>query len=171
MRGMSNADPIAFFFTWSTYGTWLPGDARGWVEYRKGFQLPNPILELEAKARMTASACRLSSAERSAVQLQMHDTCQRRGWILYAVNCRSNHIHLVTSAHNAPKFMRAHLKGWCTRCLDEQQRLRGVSGASLRTEWWAERGSIRWLFDEVSLEAAIQYVLDQQDNTRRFISR
>ncbi len=26
-------DPIAFFITWPTYGTWLPGDERGWVVY------------------------------------------------------------------------------------------------------------------------------------------
>ena len=25
-------DPIGFFLTWVTYGTWLPGDSRGWVE-------------------------------------------------------------------------------------------------------------------------------------------
>ncbi len=29
-------DPIGYFLTWVTYGTWLPGDARGWVEYRHG---------------------------------------------------------------------------------------------------------------------------------------
>ena len=23
-------DPLAFFLTWTTYGTWLPGDERGW---------------------------------------------------------------------------------------------------------------------------------------------
>jgi hypothetical protein len=27
-------DPIGYFLTWVTYGTWLPGDARGWVEYQ-----------------------------------------------------------------------------------------------------------------------------------------
>jgi hypothetical protein len=41
---MANSAPIAFFLTWSTYGTWLPGDDRGWVEYCHGFQLPDPIL-------------------------------------------------------------------------------------------------------------------------------
>src|SRR5262249_3307643 len=23
---------LAYFLTWTTYGTWLPGDARGWVQ-------------------------------------------------------------------------------------------------------------------------------------------
>jgi len=46
-------DPIAFFITWPTYGTWLPGDERGWVEFKHGWQLPKPSLELECKSRMT----------------------------------------------------------------------------------------------------------------------
>ena len=25
-------DPLALFLTWTTYGLWLPGDERGWVE-------------------------------------------------------------------------------------------------------------------------------------------
>src|SRR4051812_6675116 len=35
-------DPLAYFITWVTYGTWLPGDECGWVEYRRGWQLPDP---------------------------------------------------------------------------------------------------------------------------------
>ena len=27
-------EPLAYFLTWTTYGTWLPGDERGWN--RKG---------------------------------------------------------------------------------------------------------------------------------------
>ncbi len=25
-------DPLAYYLTWPTYGTWLPGDERGWVK-------------------------------------------------------------------------------------------------------------------------------------------
>ena len=46
-------EPLAYFLTWPTYGTWLPGDERGWVEYRKGWQLPDPIRKRQAEARMT----------------------------------------------------------------------------------------------------------------------
>jgi hypothetical protein len=53
-------DPIGYFLTWVTYGTWSPGDAKGWVEYRHGWQFPDPLREIEAQARMTEDACRLS---------------------------------------------------------------------------------------------------------------
>jgi hypothetical protein len=32
------ADPLAYFLTWTTYGTWLPGDERGWCKRTKGFK-------------------------------------------------------------------------------------------------------------------------------------
>lgn len=164
---MSNEDPIAFLFTWSTYGTWLPGDERGWVEYRHGFQLPNPIRELEALAKMTSDACRLDVAQREQVHVQIAETCGIRKWELFAVNCRSNHLHAVISASRAPKQMREQLKAWCTRRL-KRQAAKTDPTADVREDWWAERGSIRWIFDDNSLESAVLYVVDGQDNPRRF---
>jgi hypothetical protein len=43
---------------------------------------------------------------------------------------------------------------------------RSVSEAG-RENWWAERGSIRYLWDESSLHAAIEYVMDGQDRFPR----
>jgi len=47
------------------------------------------------------------------------------------------------------------LKAYATRCLkslDDQ-----------RENWWAERGSIRWIYNIEDLEAVIIYVEDAQD--------
>jgi REP element-mobilizing transposase RayT len=166
---MPNDDPIVYFFTWSTYGTWLPGDARGWVEYRHGFQVPDPMLELECVARMTEDACRSALYQRERVEKQVAETCQHKRWLLHAVSCRSNHVHVVVSASAHPKTIREQLKAWCTRRLNEQQAARGVPDYEWRTKWWADRGSIRWIFFESDLAAAIDYVLNQQDNPRRFL--
>jgi len=150
-------DPIGYFLTWATYGTWLPGDSRGWVEYKRGWQLPDPILELESASRMSESACRLSVAQRLAVEAQIAETCRQRGWHLHAVNCRSNHAHFVVSAADTPpKKIRANVKAWATRCLKMQF-------DAQRENWWAERGSIRWLWGEDDLEGAIRYVTEAQD--------
>ncbi len=151
------ADPIGYFLTWATYGTWLPGDSRGWVDYQHGWQLPDPILELEAAARMSEDACRLNGPQRNAVEAQIAETCRHRGWHLHAVNCRTNHAHVVVSAPDTrPKKIRADLKAWATRCLKEQF-------DAQRDNWWADRGSIRWLWDEDDLEGAIGYVTEGQD--------
>ena len=81
-------NPLGFFFTWNTYGTWLPGDARGWVKYHQGFQLPDPILELESAAVMTEDACVLDFHRRRIVNKTIELHCMRRSWKLHAVNCR-----------------------------------------------------------------------------------
>jgi len=111
-------DPIAFFITWNTYGTWLPGDSRGWVEYHHGWKLPEPALELECKSRMTEGAVRLNPNQRQSAEAQIRETCQFRKWHLHAVNCRSNHIHVVVTAiETKPKKVRIDLKAYATRCL------------------------------------------------------
>lgn len=156
-----NDEPLGYFLTWVTYGTWLPGDGRGWVEYQRGWKLPDPVRELEAMAAMAEDACLLDEPQRRAVELQIAETCQHRGWQLHAVNCRSNHVHAVVSTSNAsPKKIRSDLKAWATRCLKDQF-------DSTRENWWADRGSIRFLNTEASLEAAVIYVADAQDRKHR----
>ena len=132
---MSTDDPIAFFLTWVTYGTWLPGDDRGWVEYQHGWQPPSRELEADCVSRMCEDAIRLTLDQRTAVERQIEETCHHRGWHLHAVNCRSNHVHTVVSAaETPPKKVRVDLKAYATRCLK--------SFEQSREKWRAERGSI-----------------------------
>ena len=158
-------DPLGFFLTWATYGTWLPGDERGWVWHGKGFQVPDPIQKLEAEARMTEVACILDPEQRSVVETTIAKHCGIRHWQLHAVNCRTNHLHVVVSAALHPDKIRSELKAWCTRHLKDldRNRRKAVSDQRpVRENWWAERGSRRYLGDEKSLEAAILYVRDAQ---------
>jgi REP element-mobilizing transposase RayT len=163
-------EPLAYFLTWPTYGTWLPGDERGWVLYGKGSQPPNPIRKLEAEARMTEDACILDGEQRRLVEETIAKHCRIRGWKLHAVNCRSNHLHVVVTANRDPDEVREQLKAWCTRKLKELERARRNSPGDreptpeprIREKWWAERGSRRYIGDEESLEAVIRYVLEGQ---------
>jgi REP element-mobilizing transposase RayT len=105
---------------------------------------------------MSQNAVRLTPEQRTAVERQIDETCRYRGWQLHAVNCRSNHVHaVVTAANTAPKKIRSDLKDYATRCLK--------SDDPTRDNWWAERGSIRWIYEQESLEAAVTYVIDAQD--------
>ena len=105
-RGRENEgplpEPLAYFLTWSTYGTW-PGDERGWIEYRRGWQLPDPARKLEAEARMTDDACVLDLDQRKIVEATIAEHCGIRSWVLHAVNCRSNHLHVVVTAGLPPR--------------------------------------------------------------------
>lgn len=158
-------EPLAFFFTWSTYGTWLPGDKRGWVEYHRGWKMPDLVRRMEAEARMTEDACVLGDDQRRLVEQTVAEHCARRGWRLYAVNCRTNHVHVVVEADRDAREVQRQLKAWCSRRLKGLQQSNGAVGRA-RENWWAERGSRRHISDEDSLEAAILYVLEGQRKTR-----
>ena len=85
-----------------------------------------------------------------------------------AVNCRSNHVHVVVTAAEHPEEIRDQFKAWCTRRLKqlERRRMADVLSIRARQHWWAERGSQRYINDEEGLEAAILYVRDGQDSPR-----
>lgn len=152
-------DPVAFFLTWTTYGTWLPGDERGWVWKGKGLREADPVKKAVAQERMTEPACALDEEQRALTEKTVRDHCAVRGWQLHAVACRTKHVHVVVSADRKPENIRDQLKAWCTRKLKALQTLQGRKS---REKWWTERGSQRYLGDEESLEAAIHYVLECQ---------
>ena len=160
-------EPLAYFLTWPTYGTWLPGDERGWVEYRRGFQLPDAARKRAATARMAEEACLLNGDERKLVEATIAQHCRIRNWALHAVNCRSNHVHVVVTASMHPDVVRDQLKAWCSRRLAEHQQQMNSTASqhnpAVRQRWWAQRGSKRYINDADSLEAAILYVRDVQD--------
>lgn len=173
-----NNDPLAYFITWTCYGTWLPGDDRGWTKWHKGDQIPQPLLADWCRDQMVEKPVLLNDQERNLVNETVARHCEIRAWHLYAVNCRTNHCHCVIAAGgHGGEQVRDQLKLWCTRKLKEfHLKRKGASPpvapvtpggnhptSDIRRHWWTRKGSVRHLFDEQSLEAAIFYTLQAQD--------
>src|SRR5579863_4990586 len=118
---------------------------------------------------MTENACILDPEQRRLVEETIADHCQKRNWQLHAVNCRTNHVHVVVSAICHPKKIRSQFKAWCTRRLKEmdEKRTGDRPGFPVRENWWAERGSGRYINNDCGLEAAIIYVIEGQDKPRK----
>lgn len=154
-------EPLGFFITWTTYGTWLPGDERGWIWHGKGLQLPNQARREFAQELMTEAPFVLDDVQRGLVEETVGKHCQIREWELHVVNCRTNHVHVVVSANRDPDDVRDQLKAWGTRKLKAWDQER-TGRLSHRENWWTEKGSCRFLGDEQSLAAAIVYVRDFQ---------
>lgn len=153
---------IGVFSTWTTYGTWLPGDPRGWYQQGRGLQEPDAARRLEAMLLMTDSALTLDPEQRRLVEETVADHCAIRKWPLHAVNCRSNHVHVVVTAPGRPiELPREQFKSWCSRRLKEKDRERS-GPAAVRENWWTERGWDEYIDHEDSLANVIAYVLDGQ---------
>ena len=119
-------DPIAYFITWTTYGTWQPGDPRGWTQRGHAtVHPPNPELEDRARHLMTDDQVILTLDQRAIVYTVIVKHCEFRKWPLHARNVRTNHIHVVMTAQIDPKVVREQLKAWSSRRLTEHAGLAG----------------------------------------------
>lgn len=155
---------IAFFYTWTTYGTWLPGDQRGWFKRGEGVQAGSPLREIAAMLRMTEGALTLDPEQRRVVEKTIAEHCAIRQWTLHAVNCRTNHVHAVVTAlvHDIT-MPREQFKAWCTRKLKERERLLAPERRNaVRENWWTERGWDEYIDAEEALADVIGYVRDEQ---------
>jgi hypothetical protein len=156
-------EPLAYFLTWTTYGTWLPGDERGWVAKPGQLRAPDANHKEAAQRLMTEPALTLDVEQRCIVEDTIADHCRIRRWHLHIVSCRAQHVHVVvTAAQRHPKVVMDQLKAWCTRRLKERERSRRTGQQEVRQNWWTQRGSKRWLNGAEDVEEAIRYVAEGQ---------
>jgi hypothetical protein len=155
---------IAIFSTWTTYGTWLPGDVRSWFQRGHGVQEANSLRELEASLLMTEDAIVLDPEQRGLVESTIRDQCLIRKWELYAVNCRSNHMHVVVAAPGRSiELPREHFKAWCTWKLKELEHTRSSDRfIAVRQNWWTDRGWDEYVDEDVGLTEVVGYVDERQ---------
>jgi hypothetical protein len=162
---VTRTEPIAFFLTWTTYGSWLPGDDRGWADSLGHLRAAEPTRTLQASRLLAERPLALGVHQQSVVADVIAAHCKIRGWTLHAISCRSQHVHVVvTAAGVAPEDVMTQFKAWATR------RLKAASAddriQSNRRRWWSECGSKRWIYDVAGLEAVVTYVTERQDKPR-----
>jgi len=150
----------AHLITWTTYGTWLPGDERGsFVDDRiegPGRSRAKPKLEASARSKATQSVIKLSDEARNIVDQAIREHAAHKGWTLIALNVRTNHVHLVISGGPSPERVMNEMKSWATRAL----RSGGLYGADQKV--WTRHGSTRHVHTDASLRRAVSYVLNEQ---------
>jgi REP element-mobilizing transposase RayT len=152
-------DPVAFFVTWTTYASWLPGDQRGWharpgVYRRAHFGLARTMAE-----RLRHAPIVLSLEQRGVVERAISEHCAFRGWHLLALSCRTNHVHVVVSAvDRSAEIISGDLKSRTSRQLSE------FTGTKRR--WWTKGSCVRQIYTSEELERVVAYVLECQDKPR-----
>jgi REP element-mobilizing transposase RayT len=157
-RAMNDDDPIAYLITWTVYGTHLQGDERGWRRRRKGNQLPQPRLDQWRRERLKHGMILLTAEQRLIVEAGCRQHCDHRGWRLWEVNARSNHVHAVVTAEGVSgKTVRDQLKANCTRALREH------STQFSDRPVWTVGGDWECINDDTDLEEVCAYVREAQD--------
>lgn len=164
-----------WFFTWRTYGTWLPGQP-GFVGYYKtdsgqrvtenSLGTPTadamPALARYASSIMTSEPVALSQAHADRVFEQLKETAHYRGRVINAVAILVNHIHLVfgTPGDPEPNKMLDDWKAYASRALN---RLIGWAPPAPRPVWWERDGSKRVCCTPLDRAGAIRYTIRQEN--------
>jgi REP element-mobilizing transposase RayT len=155
---MNHHDPIAYFITWTIYGTFLQGDERGWRKRGQDHQLPQPRLAEWHAERLKYPILLLTMEQRTTLKTEIERLSSVRQWNLWMHDVRTNHAHVVVTATGfTGSKVRDQLKANCTRVLREhwpEFRDRTV---------WTEGGDWQCINTEHDLEQAILYVRDAQD--------
>src|SRR5262245_30707795 len=98
-----------WLLTWTTYGTWLPGDARGFVsDVRDGpgpevrhntpgtpYDADDDRVRQRALGLLVGRPVWLTAEQARVVAEQFRATARFRGWQLLACAVMANHVHLV----------------------------------------------------------------------------
>jgi REP element-mobilizing transposase RayT len=166
---MSSDEAFALLITWTCFGQWLPGDRRGYVSNtlsEDGYRPKNNVVGAaydqndaatyqRAKQLQKQTTVWLTAAQaRVAAQAMIRATVER-GWVILRGAVMANHVHMVVAdcPDDGPAVRRV---------------LKGVSQAALskaagqpRT-WWTAKGSDRYKHGHAAVEAAINYVAEQE---------
>jgi REP element-mobilizing transposase RayT len=163
-----------WLLTWTTYGTWLPGEERGFVSnVRVG---PGPEvrhndpgtpydramagLRAAAQAQMKGEPVALTGEQAEAVVAHLNETAKYRGWTLLAAAVMWNHAHVVVAAPGDPDpaVLLRDFKSYAARRLNQKW------GKPASGTWWTESGSRRKLPDDAAIIGAVEYVAAEQPN-------
>ncbi|MCS7466043.1 transposase [Stieleria sp. ICT_E10.1] len=162
---MNPTSPLALFITWTVYGTFLPGDARGWRHCARGEQTPRPKLEKWNRDRLKHDIVLLDTSMQETVESAINEICEFRVWTLWAVGARRNHIHVVATAPDyKPTIVRDQMKAKATR------ELRESFGVWKDRSVWSAKGDIEFLDTEEEIEQCVIYVTEAQDRKNRDLS-
>ena len=163
-----------WLITSTTYGTWLPGDTRGFVsnvrvdgesrelrhnQVGQDYDRKLPSLETHARQKLQSEPILLSRAHADVLLNQFQETCRYRYWQLIAAAIMSNHFHavLAVTGDPEPKSLLRDLKSYGSRALNKH------FGKPTAPRWWTESGSTRKLPTTESLIGAVRYVVRQPD--------
>ena len=136
--------------TWTTYGTWLQGDKRGFVKKGKVLSGSKGLQQANDRRR-TEDVVKLKKVEREVVRKAMLEEAVRIGEEILALSLRSNHVHVVIGegGRSVEKVV-SRLKSAAYYAMRE----RGFKG-----RLWTRGYDKRFCFDERALKDRIAYVI------------
>ncbi|MHC4460303.1 MAG: transposase [Planctomycetota bacterium] len=139
---------VGYMLTWTTYGSWLQGDRRGYV--KDGELLgENPKLWKANIESQGGKKVTLKEQERKIVRKAILNEAKKLGQKLYSLAVCSNHVHLVAGYISDPIN---EVVGYYKNTARAALQTNGFVGRV-----WTKGYDKRYCFDERSLKQRIDY--------------
>ncbi len=150
---------LAYFITFRTYGTWLPGEQKGHVHrLQNHYQTPYAHCTIQllplVQSRLITEPYFINDLDSKTILNTIINTCKIHHWDLHAVHVRSNHVHLLVTSTLMPEVILTKLKSACTKELNAHNKK--------KISRWARHGSTKYLFTEKAFYHTLNYVLNEQ---------
>ncbi len=140
---------IGYMLTCSTYGTWLPGDERGYVEHGRVSGMNEGLYNKSINC-LKQKKIELNDKQREIVKKAIREEAERLGHMVYTIAVDRDHVHVVLGyAPIAVSEVVARCKNTARMALKKE----GFSG-----RLWARGYDKRYCFDEEALVARVEYV-------------
>ena len=154
--GIIRSFPLAYHINLHAYGSWIPGDTRGWHHRGDGpTSPPRPGVEsLRAISRELQRDPTIALTEPMIALIleSIASTSRSRGWTLHAAAAVSSHFHAVVGAPTLGITILQEIRDDSARLLST----RGLRESSAR--FWSEGGHFTTIHTSAQLKRAIEYV-------------
>jgi REP element-mobilizing transposase RayT len=140
---------IGYMVTWTTYGSWLQGDKRGYVDNGRICQRDDTLLQSNLK-RLKNPATKLDMKHREIVRRAIINKARQINQKIHAIAVCSNHVHIVVDcANESIEKVVSYYKNAARLAL----RADGFDGRI-----WTRGFDKRFCFNQKQLESKIKYV-------------
>jgi len=145
---------IGYMITWTTYGTWLQGDKRGYVKDGKILRKNDALLQSNLKM-LKNPATRFNTKHCDIVRRAILKKAQEIRQQIYAIAVCSSHVHVVAERINEPiEKVVSFYKNAARLAL----RSNGFIGRI-----WTKGFDKRFCFNQEELQNKIKYVNDHRN--------
>ncbi len=144
------AETLGYMLTWTTYGTWLQGDYRGYVVKGGDVLREAKSLEQDNRERMVKDAVAFSVREQAVVRNAILGEADRLAQRIFALAVDSTHVHIVAGYTPLPIHkVAAYYKNAARQALKPLGR---------RGKIWTRGYDKRFCFDREAINRRIDYV-------------
>jgi REP element-mobilizing transposase RayT len=148
---------IAYMVTWTTYGTWLQGDERGYVKEGETLE-PNPALEKSNISSLKQQIITLNPLQKITAQNAIIEEAKKINHKIFAIAVCSNHIHLLVEKNQESiETATAIYKSAARKALYQT----GIEG-----KVWTKGFDKRFCFNERELKNRIEYINRHNENEK-----